>query len=157
MLRAFPALLAVAGAVALSIGYFAHALQGTGSYAQLPAVRLPVAIGIFITYAAILYLPVVVLRRVMRGSGRTRMWLWLLLLAIAGTLLVWMAPVFPYLAVALLCAAPLTCPEAANPISWAFLALIGPREPPFSAAWVVVAVLVVTAAVPTRPPTPNEA
>jgi len=55
-----------------------------------------------------------------------------LLVSLVG---LWLAPAVSYLVLAAVCQVPAACPEAANPIGWAYLQLAPPRDAPFSPAW----------------------
>ena len=144
MKRTLLPLLAIVSATVLVAGYLEHALIPAGKYATLPTVRIPVAIALALTYSSVIGVALLLHGKVSGRSDRLFALPLLILLASLVGALIWLAPLAPYLGVALLCQFQVTCPDAANPISWAFLGLIGPRELPFSPVWVVVATLLVS-------------
>lgn len=143
MRRTHLLVLAALSALVLTIGYFSHALGAAGIYATLPEVRIPVVISLGATYFALMFVVMLGLQKLPRLSVNKITWLSVPLLVALGSVVAWLAPLVPFLGVVLLCQAQATCPAAANPISWSFLGLIGPRSLPFSPIWVVAAAIIV--------------
>lgn len=150
MVAALPVLLAALGAVVLTFAYYRHALNGAGMFAQLAAVQLSVVVALFLTYLAVLWVALIILRRLTGLNSQAPSWTLIGVLLVTATIASWGAPLIPFLIVMLMCVTQATCPEAANPISWSFLALIGPRELPFSPAWVVIATVAAALAIGSR-------
>jgi hypothetical protein len=143
MQRAFTLLLAAFSAALLAAGYLNHALVAAGGYATRPDVRIPVAVILALIYSGPLAAMLFLRRKIPRLSANKFAFPFAALLIVATGAALWLAPLVPFFSLILLCQLQATCPNAANPISWAFLGLIGPRELPFSPFWIVAATALV--------------
>ncbi len=126
---------ATIGASILAWAFHATSLVAAGPYEAMPEVRVGTAVGTYTAYLLVLFAIGWLSFRAQRIQSR-----WLRRSTLAFGLLVslvslWLAPAISFLALAAICQLPATCPDAANPIGWAYLQLAPPRDAPFSTAW----------------------
>lgn len=138
---AIPLLAVFSGAGLLAFGYLAAALRHAGPYASLPEVRVPVSVGLFLAYAAVLAICGLLFVRAAEVKSSAARWSLTALWAVGASLALFLAPALPYLLLAGICHTEALCPQAANPIGWALSGLAASRDKPFASSWATVALV----------------
>ena len=117
-------LLAVAGALLLLAAQFGLASSGAGPYISLAPVRLGLSLGAGLAYLVALWLAMTLSARAEAIQSSTRRRWMLAILAVAGGVFTFIAPLLPSAVLSLTCLSRSLCPDSANPILWGYLQLM---------------------------------
>ena len=123
-----PMVFAVAGAICLSAVAYAMALEGAGRYKDRLDVQVGLVVGMLLAYFVALLIIAKAGSQASRIHPRGGFFMVLVVgTAVAFTLLL-LSPGLAYFLIAVACQSQLLCPQAANPISWSFIALALPKN-----------------------------
>lgn len=142
-----PFLIAALGATALVATGFSDGLNAAGQYKTLSAVRVGFVSGAWPAYFIVLWLASWAAGRVLRDSKAWRCIATLVLLSALAAMATLIAPLLPSASLAVVCKSAALCPDAANPILWAWLNLVTglPPLPAFAGAITVASTAVLLA------------
>jgi hypothetical protein len=133
-------LIAAFGATALLATGFSDGLSGAGQYKDLSAVRFGFIGGVWPAYFLVLWLASWAAGLALRVSNAWWCIATLVLLSALAGMATLIAPLLPSASLAVVCKSAALCPDAANPILWAWLNLITSLPPlPAVAGFVCVA------------------
>lgn len=122
-----PLVFAVAGAICLSAVAYAMALEGAGPYKNRLDVQVGLVVGMLLAYFVALLIIVEVGIQASRIRPRGGFFVMLVVGAAVAFTSLLLSPGLAYLLIAVTCQSQLLCPQAANPISWSFIALALPK------------------------------
>lgn len=142
---------ALTGSLVLLITGFQSALAGAGPYASLAAVKVGIVLGVCPAYFFALWLIELATGRARGIPSLPRRLTAFALLAVAGGILTFLAPLIPAASLAAVCKAQVLCPEVANPILWSYLQLVTSLpEFPFLAGIAIVIFSTISACCPCK-------
>jgi len=124
-----PLFIAALGATALLATGFSAGLDGAGPYKELSAVRFGFIGGVWPAYFVVLWLASWAAGRTLRISMAWRCVVTLVLLSALAGMATMLAPLLPSASLAVACKSAALCPDAANPILWAWLNLVTSLSP----------------------------
>ncbi len=126
---------AILSACVLAWAFHATSLVAAGPYKAMPEVRFGAAVGTYTAYLLVLFAIGWLSFSAQQIQSRWLRRSTLVFGLLASLVGIWLAPALSFLVLAAVCHLPTGCPDAANPIGWAYLQLAPPRNAPFSPAW----------------------